>query len=140
MKEFMGIAYPVRKNPQGFFYTESGVNQIKSDLLILLLTNPGERVMLPQFGTPLRSLVFEPNDAMLRQKAKTMIVNSIKKFEPRIVIQSIEVSSKLEEISMNSQDDRTEAEGVLMIKIIFFDPQDIKEVQELKLEVPLSGV
>lgn len=129
----------MRKNSQGFFYTESGVNQIKSDLLILLLTNPGERVMLPQFGTPLRSLAFEPNDAMLRQKAKNMIVSSIKKFEPRVVIQHIEVTSKLDELSMNAQDDRSEAESVLMIKIIFFDPQNIKEVQELKLEVPLSG-
>ena len=79
-----GFAYPIIKGPKGFFGIQSGINQIKSDLLILLLTSPGERVMLPTFGTPLKDLIFEPGDASLVSRARQMIINSITQWEPRI--------------------------------------------------------
>ena len=139
MRNFLGIPYPVRKTPQGFFYSQGGIDQIKSDMLCLLLTNPGERVMNLNFGTPLRKLVFEPNDAALQLKARNMIINSIKKWEPRIAVKNIEVKSTIETSSLNKEDNRTESEHILFIRIIFVDPQNIKEVQELVLEVPLAG-
>lgn len=138
MNNFLGIPYPVVKNPKGFFHSQFGVDQIKSDLLVLLLTNPGERVMNPAFGTPLRKLLFEPNDTIVRDAAKTMIANSIKQWEPRVAIQQIDVASSVDETSLNSSDDKSEKEHILFIRILFIDPQNIKEVQELTLEVPLS--
>jgi len=139
MNSFLGIPYPVTKNPQGFFYSQFGVDQIKSDLLVLLLTNPGERVMEPYFGTPLRRLLFEPNDSVVQEAAKNMIADSIKRWEPRIAIQQIQVLSSVDENSLNALDDKSEKEHILFIRILFIDPQNIKEVQELTLEVPLSG-
>lgn len=139
MRNFLGIPYPVTKTPQGFFYSQGGIDQIKADMLCLLLTNPGERVMNPTFGTPLRELVFEPNDTTLQLKARNMIINSIKKWEPRIAVKNIEVKSTIEKSSLNKEDNKTENEHILFIRIIFVDPQNIKEVQELTLEVPLAG-
>lgn len=139
MSKFLGIPYPVRKHAQGFFHTQEGINQIKSDLLVLLLTNPGERVFLPAFGTPLRQLVFEPNDTGLESKARQMIVNSIQQWEPRVAVQQIEVTNLIDETSLNSSDDFTEIYNVLSIRIIFVDPENIREIQELKLEIPLAG-
>lgn len=139
MNSFLGIPYPVTKSPQGFFYTQFGVDQIKSDLLVLLLTNPGERVMNPSYGTPLRRLIFEPNDSIVQEAARDMIISSIKQWEPRIALQQIQVSSSVDESSLNSLDDKSEKEHILFIRIMFIDPQNIKEVQELTLEVPLSG-
>lgn len=139
MRTFLGVPYPISKNARGFLYSQDGIDQIKSDMLVLLLTNPGERVMNPSFGTPLRKLIFEPNDAALRMQAKNMIVNSIKKWEPRIAVKNIEVSSKVDIKSLNKADDKQELEHILFIRIIFVDPQNIKEIQELLLEVPLGG-
>jgi phage baseplate assembly protein W len=107
--------------------------------LQLLLTNPGERVMMPQYGTPLRTLLFDPNDSFLADKARQMIVNSIKTFEPRIVVDAIDVFNGAEDSFLNANDDGTNREHVLGIKIVFRDPQDIREVQELVLQVPLQG-
>lgn len=59
-EKFKGLPYPVIEHPLGLFRTQTGINTIKSDLLVLLLTNPGERVMLPEFGTPLKDLMFQP--------------------------------------------------------------------------------
>lgn len=139
MRKFLGVPYPVTANARGFFYSQAGVDQIKSDMLILLLTNPGERVMLPTFGTPLRKLVFEPNTPTLREKAKRMIINSIKKWEPRVAVQQIDVLQKPDQKSLDDDDDKTALEHILFIRILFVDPQNLSEVQELKLEVPLSG-
>ena len=52
MADFAGMGYPIVTNPKGYFPVTKGVDLIKGDLLCLLLTNPGERVMMPQFGTP----------------------------------------------------------------------------------------
>lgn len=138
MAKFRGIPYPITKNAQGFMHVQGGVKQIKSDLLILLLTNPGERVFLPTFGTPLRRLIFEPNDAALASKARQMIINSIKQWEPRVVIQQITVRNSAD-AKPGTGDDGSELDAVLQISIIFIDPDKITDVQELKLEMPLSG-
>jgi phage baseplate assembly protein W len=139
MRIFLGVPYPIVKNARGFLYSQDGIDQIKSDMLSLLLTNPGERVMNPDFGTPLRKLIFEPNDAALRLQAKNMIINSIKRWEPRIAVTNIEVSSKVDKDSLNKAEQKQDLEHILFIRIIFVDPQNIKEVQELLLEVPLGG-
>jgi hypothetical protein len=139
MKTFLGVPYPTRPNPRGYWYSQSGTNQIKSDLLSLLLTNPGERVMLPEFGTPLKKLVFEPNDTTLSTQAINMIAASIKRWEPRLVVQKIEASANVDKTSLNKLDDKSELDQILFIRIIFVDPQKIKDVQELTLQVPLSA-
>lgn len=90
--------------------------------------------MLPEFGTALRSLIFEPNDDVLAEKAKDMIIASIKMWEPRVVINAIDVSASYEE----DQFQENSYEHVLYIKIMFSDPENISEIQELKLELPLS--
>jgi phage baseplate assembly protein W len=135
---FAGLPYPTQKTPRGYWYSQGGVNQIKSDLLCLLLTNPGERVMLPEFGTPLKKLLFEQNDSTLQNETLRVISNSISKWEPRIAVRNIEVSSTVDSSSLDSDDDGTEKEHILFIRIIFVDPQNIKEVQELTLEMPLT--
>lgn len=136
--QIYGCPYPIEKNPRGYLFTQEGINQIKSDLLILLLTNPGERVMLTDYGTPLRKLVFEQNDSTLRLQAKQMIINAIEEWEPRIVVEAIEVTGYQED-SINSVDLREDLDYILTIKIKFFDPHNIQNIQTLALEVPLAS-
>lgn len=138
-QRFLGIQYPLVKTPRGILAQKNGINQIKADLLQLLLTNPGERVMLPSYGTPLRTLLFEPNDAILEIRAKQMIADSILTWEPRIVITNIEVKNKIEKSSLNKSDTNDEIDGILFIKIKFVDPENITEIEELAIERPLGG-
>jgi phage baseplate assembly protein W len=137
MANFLGVPYPITKGPLGFFRTQSGVSQIKSDLLSLLLTNPGERVFLPEFGTPLKRLIFEQNDAILETVARNMIIESISRWEPRIAVNQITVG-RISQSDLNPQDTGQEIENILSIKIIFVDPEQLSEIQELKLEIPLT--
>jgi len=138
MSKFAGLPYPTRKTPLGYWYSQTGVDQIKSDMLTLLLTNPGERVMLPEFGTPLRRLIFEPNDETVALEARTMIIESLLRWEPRVAITNVEVSNTVDENSLNNEDDNSQTEHILFVRIIFIDPENLAEVQELTLQVPLT--
>lgn len=139
MAVFSGMGYPIVATPKGYFPVTQGVDLIKGDLLQLLLTNPGERVMMPQFGTPLNRLLFEQNDSVLAEQARQMIADSISRWEPRIVVQAINVSVGVDADYLDKDDDLTNREHVLGIQIVFVDPQDIQSVQQLVLQVPLHG-
>ncbi len=134
---FLGAPYPIETNVYGYLHTTSDLDQIKSDMLILLLTNPGERVMLPQFGTPLRELIFEPSDDIIIDQAKQMIAKSIALFEPRVTVSAIDVSTSAED-SLSISDNRSQIDHILFIRIAFYDPANIQAVQELKLQFPLG--
>ena len=134
------MPYPIIPDAGGLLHTQSGIDQIKADMLSLLLTNPGDRVFLPTYGTPLRKLIFEQNDLELVSAAREMIIDSINTWEPRITVNAIEVTNGLEKDSLNKDDDLTEQGAILSIKIVFFDPENILDLQELVLQLPLSGI
>lgn len=139
--EFLGMPYPIVKHPLGLLRTQKGINQIKSDLLALLLTEPGERVMLPSFGTPLKRFMFEPNDSSLLEGVRNTIIESIRNWEPRIRVVDIQVTNSASEMksSMNPYENSNDMGHVLMVRISFTDFNNIQEIQELKLQVPLGA-
>lgn len=138
-KKFLGCQYPIVKSPRGLMAQKYGVDQIKADLLQLLLTNPGERCMMPSYGTPLRKLIFEPNDPMLAVNAKSMITTAIATWEPRIEIKNIEVNYIMNRDDLNKEDPGYEADSILSIKILFYDPENINEIYDLYLETPVGN-
>lgn len=140
MSFFLGAPYPITKHPRGFFRTQSDVDQIKSDLLILLLTQPGERVMLPEFGTDLSKFFFEPNDSSVLDQIREEISRAISTWEPRIAVQNIEVlnGSSVED-SLDPNDLKQDLGNIILIRILFTNFNDITKVEELVLEVP-TGV
>jgi len=140
-EKFKGAPYPINTHPLGYLHTQTGLHTIKSDLLILLLTNIGERVMLPEFGTPLKKLFFNPNDQEVIEEARSMIAGAIQAWEPRVVIEQIDInigSSDSWQDSINESDAMQDLDHILGIRITLFDPEDIQSVQELVLEVPLA--
>jgi phage baseplate assembly protein W len=136
---FRGFSYPIQKSAGGYFSRSSGVDQIKADLLILLLTSPGERIMLPDFGTPLKDLIFDPNDALIVDRAKDMIASSIDQWEPRVTVDQIEVTVGGDRAILSPYDDLAQSDAILTIRIQFRSEDNIAEFQDLVLEVPLPS-
>ena len=62
---------------------------IKQAIVNLLLTNTGERLMNPEYGSDIRSYLFEPLDYGTSISIKKNIVYTINTFEPRIQIMSL---------------------------------------------------
>lgn len=65
---------------------------IKNDLIQLLLTAPGERIMRPAIGSPIPLLQFENIIDGDISTIKSGILSAIRNFEPRVTITLIDVN------------------------------------------------
>ena len=64
---------------------------IKQAIVNLLLTNKGERLMNPKYGSDIRSYLFEPLDFGTAARVRESINYCISNFEPRISVVSLQV-------------------------------------------------
>ena len=86
----VGVTLPLRRGNNGYFevsYTTK--DQIKSNIKSLLLTQKGERVMQPNFGSDLRKCLFEPNTKNLDSIIEDSITEAINTWMPYVTIESI---------------------------------------------------
>jgi hypothetical protein len=74
------------------FNTSTDINILESSLKMLLLTAKGERVMLPEYGTSLRQIIFQQNVQGIESLVHQEIVDAITKWEPRVQLISINVT------------------------------------------------
>lgn len=58
------------------------VESVKQNIKLILLTNPGERIMLPNFGVGLKTYLFELDTPNLESKINEKIKQQFKKFMP----------------------------------------------------------
>ena len=65
---------------------------IKQAIVNLLLTNKGERLMNPDYGSDIRRYLFEPLDYGTANQIKGNIRDTIERFEPRISVLRISCS------------------------------------------------
>ena len=85
----IGIRFPF--NAEGVFHsTYTTKEQIKSNLLNVLLTEPGERVFLPNFGVGLRKQLFETD--INREELIFKIEQQIKIHIPEIELINVSVN------------------------------------------------
>ena len=84
----IGVAFPFNADAV-FNQTFTQKEQVKSNLINVLLTEPGERVNLPDFGVGLKNLLFENNIDV--NVLESRIDDQVKKHIPEITLISAEV-------------------------------------------------
>ena len=77
----IGVAFPL-DDVNLFSGTQTVKEQVKSNLINLLLTEKGERINQPDFGIGLKKLLFEPN--IDEETLTESIVNQMGIFIPEI--------------------------------------------------------
>src|SRR5262249_22584095 len=75
-----GMAFPFSLDSLGAVAGDDGDSLLRGKILQLLLTSPGERVNLPDYGTRLRDLVFDPTSEVLAATTEFMIKRTLQKF------------------------------------------------------------
>ena len=86
----IGVSLPFN-GPGVFNKTYTTKDQIKSNLINLLLTDPGERVMNPNFGCNLKQFLFEGITNENLDTLKNNIINSIDIYIPQITVTGITI-------------------------------------------------
>ena len=86
-----GIAFPFNDSQDGKYLklTQTANDEIRTDLIHLLLTRKGSRYFLPDFGTRLYEYIFEPLDSPTFNNIESEIKQSCEKYLPQLLITNI---------------------------------------------------
>lgn len=88
-----GFAFPPRLGPDGRVALSVGPENIREAIRIILLTEPGERILLPDFGAGLARFLFQPNTVATHRLIEERIVRALALWEPRIRLESVTVEA-----------------------------------------------
>lgn len=71
-------------------FSLTGIDLVKRDLLNHIYTMKGERLMMPNFGTRIPALAFEPCDDITRNIVEEDL-KSVFQYDPRVEVMSLNV-------------------------------------------------
>ncbi len=94
-KAFLGVgwAFPPLPEPDGTQAMVAYEEDIRQAIRIILGTNPGERIMRPDFGAGLNTFVFEPVNTTTMALVKTRVQEALVDWEPRIDVEEVKVTT-----------------------------------------------
>lgn len=92
-----GLGQPIAPDAQGRLPLVSGPEKVRQAMFTILDTEPGERVMRPDFGCGLRRYLMQPNNPATRAGIARDITQSLQRWESRI---------KVADVSVNPTEDR----------------------------------
>ena len=105
-------------------FGRSNAALIKKDLLNHLFTRKGERVDMPNFGTNLKDLLFEPLDELLKTRIAGEI-QAVIDYDPRVELLSITVAA---------DEDRHTLTVELIVRFI-----EIQVIDNINLDLQLAA-
>jgi uncharacterized protein len=107
----LGVAFPMRNGVGGYLAQNENLRSLRDGIIQLIMTTRGARVMRPDFGTDLRASVFEPLDTEMIDVLRTQIIQTISKYEPRVIVKRVSLIPDYEqhtlkvELYITSKDD-----------------------------------
>ena len=110
---------PLQRSTEDGFYalTKTLAANTKQNLMNLLLTGPGERVMLPNFGVGLRRMLFMQASEAFEAEITARIENQIETYMPFVSI------TQLNYFKFNTTVDMSEKEHQFDVQLYYSVPQ-----------------
>lgn len=96
---------------------------IKQSIMNILMTSRGERPFNPEFGGNLRAYLFENFDVVTQAAMESVIVNSLRNYEPRVRVDNIVISDLSYRNALN-----------ISIDFTILSPEERQEVVEFVVE------
>lgn len=87
-----GLASPLHTTPERLMAVAEGPEKVRQAIFTILETEPGERLMLPEFGCGLQRFLMAPNGHATRAEMKRAITVALHRFEPRIEVEAVTVA------------------------------------------------
>jgi phage baseplate assembly protein W len=88
-----GLALPLSPNEEGRLVQAEGPEKVRQAIFIILDTEQGERLMLPEFGCGLRQFLMQPNNATTRADIERAVSLALQRWEPRIRVSQVDVTA-----------------------------------------------
>lgn len=85
------MSFPPRVDANGRFVWSEGESNIRESIAVILKTESGERVGVPEFGAGLGRFLFEPNNASTHARMQDAIVLALSRWEKRIKVEEVDI-------------------------------------------------
>jgi len=101
----LGLSIPIKQGSEGYFeQSYDTFTQIKSNIINLLNTIPGERRMQPLFGSRLHTVVFEQNTDILPEIIGNIVKEDISKWISNVTVENVYINVDDTGINTNNRD------------------------------------
>jgi phage baseplate assembly protein W len=97
-RTYKDLAYSMFANPMsGDIGKKTGASAVKGAIVSILKTNFNERLFAPEFGTNIRSLLFEQMNPITEQRMKKEVEAAVARHEPRAEVLGVSVKAQEEQ-------------------------------------------
>ena len=125
---YIGLALPIKPDDNNVFsLTKNSYDQVRHNLRNLLLTNVGERVYQPEFGSRLRELCFEQLDDTLPQRVEDEIRRAVNFWLPYVNIVQIE--------TLTEEDNKSK----IFVRVKFSTTLNSQTLQQIELDATYTA-
>tara|TARA_A100001011_G_C14164563_1_gene779741 strand:+ start:708 stop:1133 length:426 start_codon:yes stop_codon:yes gene_type:complete len=125
---YIGLALPIKPDDNNVFsLTKNSYDQVRHNLRNLLLTNVGERVYQPEFGSRLRELCFEQLDDTLPQRVEDEVRRAVNFWLPYVNIVEIE--------TLTEEDNKSK----IFVRVKFSTTLNSETLQQIELDASYTA-
>ena len=125
---YIGLALPIKPDDNNIFsLTKNSFDQVRHNLRNLLLTNVGERVYQPEFGSRLRELCFEQLDDTLPQRVEDEVRRAVNFWLPYVNIVEVE--------TLTQEDNKSK----IFVRVKFSTTLNSDTLQQIELDASYTA-
>ena len=125
---YIVLALPIKPDDNNVFsLTKNSYDQVRHNLRNLLLTNVGERVYQPEFGSRLRELCFEQLDDILPQRIEDEVRRAVNFWLPYVNIVSVE--------TLTQEDKKSK----IFVRVQFSTTLNSQTLQQIELDATYTA-
>ena len=125
---YIGLALPIKPHDNNIFsLTKNSFDQVRHNLRNLLLTNVGERVYQPEFGSRLRELCFEQLDESLPQRVEDEVRRAVNFWLPYVNIVEVE--------TLTQEDNKSK----IFVRVKFSTTLNSDTLQQIELDASYTA-
>ena len=125
---YIGLALPIKPDDNNIFsLTKNSFDQVRHNLRNLLLTNVGERVYQPEFGSRLRELCFEQLDESLPQRIEDEVRRAVNFWLPYVNIVEVE--------TLTQEDNKSK----IFVRVKFSTTLNSDTLQQIELDASYTA-
>ena len=125
---YIGLALPIKPDDNNVSsLTKNSYDQVRHNLRNLLLTNVGERVYQPEFGSWLRELCFEQLDDTLPQRIEDEVRRAVNFWLPYVNIVSVE--------TLTQEDKKSK----IFVRVQFSTTLNSQTLQQIELDATYTA-
>ena len=125
---YIGFALPIKPDDNNIFsLTKNSFDQVRHNLRNLLLTNVGERVYQPEFGSRLRELCFEQLEESLPQRVEDEGRRAVNFWLPYVNIVEVE--------TLTQEDNKSK----IFVRVKFSTTLNSDTLQQIELDASYTA-